>query len=208
MFKPIRGYILLAALMGGVSSAAVAQAQSPSPLPSPSYPTKPVRLLVGFPPGGGTDLFARTLAPALSEGFGQQVVVENRAGAQGNIGVAAVAIAAVSPALLKSLEEDKKRHPAVAKELEIYESSEVYRKKYTFIFHRLQDALAGKKIGVEKVSIAGMVMLGEADGTGAEQDEEEGGGLHGLENQRAVPCVIAIARICARAFSYSSRAAT
>ena len=47
----------------------------------------------------------------------------------------------------------------------------------------------------------GLGLLGEADGTGAEQDEEEGGGLHGLENQRAVPCVIAIARICASGFS-------
>lgn len=56
-------------------------------------------------------------------------------------------LAAVSPALLKSLEEDRKRYPAVAKELEAYESSEVYRKKYTFIFHKLQGALGGNKKG-------------------------------------------------------------
>jgi tripartite-type tricarboxylate transporter receptor subunit TctC len=76
----------LAAATLGVPAAALAQQQA--------WPARPIRLLVGFAPGGGTDIVARTLAPKLSELLGQQVIVENRAGAAGTIAADAVAKAA------------------------------------------------------------------------------------------------------------------
>ena len=56
-----------------------------------AYPSRPVKLLVGFPPGGSTDLAARVLANKLSQALGQTVIVENRSGASGNIASEAVA---------------------------------------------------------------------------------------------------------------------
>ncbi len=58
------------------------------------FPDKPVRLIVPFPPGGGTDGLARILGARLTELWGQQVIIDNRGGAQGNIGTALGARAA------------------------------------------------------------------------------------------------------------------
>jgi len=58
------------------------------------YPTRPVRLILAFPPGGGTDTLGRILAPRMAQGLGQQVVVENRPGGGANIGAE---VAAKSP---------------------------------------------------------------------------------------------------------------
>ena len=53
-----------------------------------SYPERPVRFIVPFPPGGGTDAFARIVGAKLTEIWGQQVIIDNRSGAQANIGTA------------------------------------------------------------------------------------------------------------------------
>lgn len=72
-----------------ISVAAVATAAS-----AQDYPTRPIRLLVGFGAGGGTDILARIVAPPLGEVLGQPVVVENRPGAGGTIAAHQVATAA------------------------------------------------------------------------------------------------------------------
>src|SRR4029450_10744769 len=55
-----------------------------------AYPTRPVRLVVGFPPGGVADLYARLIGQRLSERLGQAFIIENRAGAGGNLAAEAV----------------------------------------------------------------------------------------------------------------------
>ena len=55
-----------------------------------SYPARPVRIIVGFPPGGGVDIMARLIGQSLSERLNEQFIVENRPGAGSNIGTEAV----------------------------------------------------------------------------------------------------------------------
>ncbi len=69
-------------------------ATHPASSTAQTYPAKPIRLVVPYPPGGGTDVIARTLAQKMSELMGQQVLVDNRPGANGIIGSDAVAKAA------------------------------------------------------------------------------------------------------------------
>jgi len=87
---------------------------------APAWPTKPITLVVTYPPGGGADTMARLIAPRLGEALGQPVVIDNKPGASGQIGAAAVAKAlpdghtlmldassfAVNPALYPKLPYD------------------------------------------------------------------------------------------------------
>jgi tripartite-type tricarboxylate transporter receptor subunit TctC len=81
MLDGVRGLLLVTCL---VAAAAGAQ----------SYPAKPIRLLVPFPPGAGADVVARTLAQKVTEGLGVQVIVDNRGGAGGTLGAAIASRAA------------------------------------------------------------------------------------------------------------------
>src|SRR6266436_8527825 len=87
MKLPRRRFLQLAA--GAASLPAVSRVAR-----AQAYPNRYVRLVVPFPPGGSTDPVARVLANRLSEVWGQQVVIENKGGAGGNIGAQSAAQAA------------------------------------------------------------------------------------------------------------------
>jgi len=74
---------IIAALLTLSASAQLALAQA--------YPTKPIRMLIGFPPGGGTDIIGRIVAQKLGDLLGQQVIVDNRGGASGQLAAELVA---------------------------------------------------------------------------------------------------------------------
>ena len=80
----IRKIILFSAL-------AASTVLTPLHVQAQSYPVRPIRFVVAYPPGGGSDLVARVIAQGLTTNLGQQVVVDNRSGAQGGVGTSAVA---------------------------------------------------------------------------------------------------------------------
>jgi len=107
MITSLRPGLALAALTGLVSLSAVAQ----------TYPAKPVRMIVPFAPGGNTDIIGRVFAPKFGEFLGQQVIIDNRAGAGSTIGTE---IAAKSPPdgyVLLMVSAAHTINPAMAKKL-------------------------------------------------------------------------------------------
>ena len=88
MNHPLRSFVI-AAFAAAALPGALQAAESAG-----SYPQRPIRLIVPFPPGGGTDLVSRTMQPALQQRLGQQIIIDNRGSAQGitGTGIAATAI--------------------------------------------------------------------------------------------------------------------
>ncbi len=81
------------------------------------YPTKPIRLIVPFAPGGGTDITGRAIAMKLSEALGQTVVVDNRAGANGTIGADIAAKAPPDGYTLSMISSSHSVNPSIMKKL-------------------------------------------------------------------------------------------
>jgi len=75
----------------GLACAALASSLAPRPATAQTYPTRPVTLVIPFPPGGGNDALGRMVADKMSKSLGQQIVVDNRGGAGGTIATRAVA---------------------------------------------------------------------------------------------------------------------
>ena len=95
-----RRRLLPALILGFIPAIVCAQSASTSPVPAPdsirgqAYPTKPVRVISPYPPGSSADIIGRIYAPRLTDTLGKQFVVDNRAGASGNIAAEIVARAA------------------------------------------------------------------------------------------------------------------
>jgi tripartite-type tricarboxylate transporter receptor subunit TctC len=107
-------------LILGMLAAPLAAAQTAS-----AYPSGPIRIVVPFTPGGGTDILARLIAAKLNESWGQPVVVDNRPGAGGTLGTAVVAKAAGDGQILLMMPAGYASNPSLYKKLPYDQNKEL-----------------------------------------------------------------------------------
>src|SRR5258708_260666 len=162
-----------------------------------AWPSKPVRLIVPSSPGGGTDVYARILAQALGEALNQQFVVENRPGASGHIGAAAVAKApadcytflvsanpalSVNPALYRNLPYDAERDFApvtrgvMAPMVLVVHPAVKANSLSELIFFSKKDRLAFGSAGTGSPTYLGVRMVGGKTGARVTPVPDKGGG--------------------------------
>jgi tripartite-type tricarboxylate transporter receptor subunit TctC len=114
VFLTIRAAVLALLLSSAAAQSQSARSQQTGASGSGnSYPTKPVRVIVGLAPGGGADMVARTVAQKLSQSLGQSFVVENRSGAAGTIAIAYVANLPADGYTLLSVASEFSAYPAL-----------------------------------------------------------------------------------------------
>jgi len=114
---------ILSVVAACLASAALTVLAQAGGTESGRWPSRPIRWIVPFPPGGGADVLARLLSPKLTEALGQQVLIENRSGASGNIGAASVAKApADGYTILFALSGTHSINPAVYRTVPFKES--------------------------------------------------------------------------------------
>lgn len=106
MLIELRVLVLAALVLVAIGTTAMAQPQA-------GYPNRPIRVVVPFAPGAGTDLSIRTIAPKWSEALGQQIIVDNRVGASGIVGSSIVAKAAADGYTLLFTATDLAINPAL-----------------------------------------------------------------------------------------------
>ena len=159
-FRPV----LLAALCGALPAANAAAADS-------SYPTKPIRLIIPFAPGGGTDLTGRAIAQKLSESLGQTVVADNRAGANGTIGADLAAKAPPDGYTISMISSSHSVNPSLMKRLpydlitDLTPITQATTQPYALVLHPSVPAKSVKELIALAKAKPGMLNYGSS-GTG------------------------------------------
>lgn len=159
-FKPA----VLALLCAALPAAHAAQGDVP-------YPTKPVRLIIPFAPGGGTDLTGRAIAQKLTEALGQTVVADNRAGANGTIGAELAAKAQPDGYTISMISSSHSVNPSLMKKLpydlitDLAPITQATTQPYALVVHPSVPAKSVKELIALTKAKPGMLNYGSS-GTG------------------------------------------